>query len=530
MSRMVLERKQLAAEAVNAHLRLAGLTTSWVTVLFHRFQSEASRLLQTCRHRIAIILAAGLLASLLIAPVHASSQPSPFVATNWQTEQGLPQNSVYDIVQDHEGYLWLATTAGIVRFDGVRFRVFGAADIPTLRTGWITCLHESRSGELWIGTLNSGLIRLHNGVATTYTQREGVPGGSVKSIREDSAGKLWINASRGTARFEGGKFERYPTHHEKAVVEFLLQARDGSMWFRSGKDVVRFGADGSVASSTGGSMVRETRDGSVWIAFQDQYRLVRYTQGVFSDVRLPPPAPRQWTGRFPEQGVLGMTADTDGELVLLTPAGFVRAAGGKLSAPEVLRLPINTADLPKVFSMLVDREGNRWVGTLSTGLFRFRRALVTAYTKDEGLSDLPFRTVFQSRDDRIWVGGDLLYWFDGNQFHLFPGLADIRAIAQTSDGDVWFGGSGGLYRLRSCALTRFPIDGAAVTGIHQDQQGTLWILEQTYGRQGGLYRFHEGKFERTAEFSLHLSGDRDGGIWLSGIEGLQYIRGGKTLL
>src|SRR5690242_11661710 len=68
------------------------------------------------RHWIA--LAAGLVAGFLVAPVYASSQPSPYVATNWQTEQGLPQNSVYDIIQDHEGYLWLATAAGIVRFDG----------------------------------------------------------------------------------------------------------------------------------------------------------------------------------------------------------------------------------------------------------------------------------------------------------------------------------------------------------------------------------------------------------------------------
>ena len=529
MTSMALEAEQFA-EAGIARQRSARLAKLGLPAPAHGFEIGVSLLLKPRPHWIGVALAVGLLTGLLIAPVYASSQPSPYVATNWQTEQGLPQNSVYDIVQDHEGYLWLASTAGIVRFDGVRFRVFGAADIPTLRTGWITCLHESRSGELWIGTLNSGLIRLHNGVATTYTHREGVPGSKVNSIREDSEGKLWINASRGIARFEGGKFEPYPTHHEKAVVEFLLQARDGGMWFRSGKDVVRFGADGSVAVSTGGSMVRESRDGSVWIAFENQYRLVRYHQGVFADVPLPPPSPRQWTGKFPEQGVLGMATDTDGELVLLTPAGFVRTAGGKLGAPETLRLPINTAELPKVFSMWVDREGNRWVGTLSTGLFRFRKALVTAYTKDEGLSDLPFRTVLQDRDDRIWVGGDLLYRFDGNRFHLFPGLADIRAIAQTSDGNVWFGGSGGLYRLRSGALNRFPIDGAAVTGIHQDQQGTLWVLEQTYGKQGGLYRFHEGKFERTAELSLHLAGGRDGGIWLSGLDGgLQHIRGGNTL-
>jgi signal transduction histidine kinase len=69
-----------------------------------------------------------------------------------------------------------------------------------------------------------------------------------------------------------------------------------------------------------------------------------------------------------------------------------------------------------------------------------------------------------------------------------------------------------------------------VTGIHQDQQGTLWVIEQTYGKQGGLYRFNEGKFERAAEFNLHLAGDRGGGLWLSGVDGLQHISGGKTVL
>jgi signal transduction histidine kinase/ligand-binding sensor domain-containing protein len=477
---------------------------------------------------IAVSSTVCLVAGIVIAPVHGS-QPSPYVATNWQTEQGLPQNSIYDIAQDHDGYLWLATAAGVVRFDGVRFRVFGAAEIPTLRTGWILSLHSGRSGELWMGTLNSGLVRLQNGSATTYTQSEGLPASLVNSIREDSNGGLWFNTARGIARFEGGRFERYPAHQSKEVAEFFLQARDGSMWFRAGNDVVRFGPDGSIATRAGGSIVREARDGSVWIGYQD--RLVRYHQGVFSDVPLPPATPRQWTGRTPEQGVLAVATDTDGELVLLTGAGFVRTAGPKLTAPEPVRLPVNTPDLPKVFSLLVDREGNRWVGTLSTGLFRLRRALVTSYTKDEGLSDLPFRTVFQDRDGRIWLGGDLLYRFDGNQFHQIPGMADIRAITQTNDGDVWFGGSGGLYRWRSGALTRYQVDGPAVTSIHQDQQGTLWVLVQSYRQGGGLYRFHDGQFERVSPAAgFHLAGDRDGAVWLSTFDGIQYRRGGKIVL
>src|ERR1017187_4140333 len=145
MSRMVLEANQLAAEVVIVEQPLADLTRFVLMVLFHRFELEVSPLLQACRHRIAVILAVGLLTSLLIAPAHAQAYPTQYIATNWQTEQGMPQNSVHAIIQDHEGYLWLATAAGIVRFDGVNFKVIGAADIRTLITNRITALTRSHT-------------------------------------------------------------------------------------------------------------------------------------------------------------------------------------------------------------------------------------------------------------------------------------------------------------------------------------------------------------------------------------------------
>jgi len=473
---------------------------------------------------------AGLLASLLIAPVHAQSYPTQYVATVWQTEQGLPQNSVHGMVQDHDGYLWLATWGGLVRFDGVRFRVFGSGDMPGLGSARILSLCKSRSGVLWIGTRDGSVTRLHNGVATTYTERDGLPGRLINSIREDAGGKVWINTSGGIAHFDGARLEAYEIHKGKDVSEFYLHAGDGSMWFRSGKAILRFGADGSIASLAGGYLVHEARDGSVWVAFQDEDRLVRYHQGVFSDVQLPRSGRRQWAGAYHKQGVLAMATDSNGKLLLLTAAGLVRVVDAKLSPPEALPLPANTGELPKILSFLVDREGNLWVGTVVTGLFRFRQAPLTAYGKDEGLSDSLFQTVFQDRDGRIWLGGDSLYWFDGRQFHLVRGLADIRAIAQTKDGDLWFGGSGGLYRWRSGVLSRFQIEAPAVNAIHQDRHGTLWIVAPSYERPGGLYRFRGERFERIAADVHRIAEDRDGGLWLASQQGLEHMRHGKTVL
>ena len=328
------------------------------------------------QHRIAMALAAGLLASLLITPLRAQSHPPQYITTVWQTEQGLPQNSVNAILQDHRGYLWIGTFGGLARFDGERFRVFDSADTPGFSSNQILSLYESRSGVLWIGTVSGGLIRLEDGVATTYTERDGLPSGFIQSIRGDAEGNVWINSSRGVAKFAGAKLEAYPTHRGKAVREFYLEARDGSMWFRCGNELVRFGADGSLATlkvrKPSVFLVQEAGDGSVWVAVRDEYRLVRYDQGAFSDVPLPP-IRRRALAEDPEYTVT-MAEGADGELLLYAPAGLVRIVDGRLRPPQPLSLPANGGELPKVRSLLVDREGNLWVGMVGPGLLRLRPA------------------------------------------------------------------------------------------------------------------------------------------------------------
>src|SRR5688572_7480300 len=91
----------------------------------------------------------------------------------WQMREGLPQNSVFDVLQARDGYLWLATQEGLVRFDGVSFKVFDTSNSPLPRT-YLESLHESADGALWFGTYDGGVTRLLRGEFRTYTMRDGM--------------------------------------------------------------------------------------------------------------------------------------------------------------------------------------------------------------------------------------------------------------------------------------------------------------------------------------------------------------------
>ena len=155
-------------------------------------------------------------------PSNGQSNPSQYVATVWQTEQGLPVNTVQEIVQDSEGYLWLATDAGLARFDGVRFRVFGGEDFPSLQSSRFQSLYAGHSGELWFGTRNGGLIRLHDGMVTTYLERDGLPSTNIVSIRGDAGGKLWVNTIHGVVCCAGGRLQAYHGLPGKSGQRVLL--------------------------------------------------------------------------------------------------------------------------------------------------------------------------------------------------------------------------------------------------------------------------------------------------------------------
>src|SRR5688572_5582963 len=130
-------------------------------------------------------------------PAHALDPQlavSQYVFDNWQIQQGLPQNSVESLARTPDGYLWLATHEGLVRFDGVRFSVFDRDNTPLLRTRVITRLHVDADGRLWVGT-RVGVLTFAGGQFRAYDQ-PGLRDGYIRAIVSDRDGRVWVGTDR----------------------------------------------------------------------------------------------------------------------------------------------------------------------------------------------------------------------------------------------------------------------------------------------------------------------------------------------
>src|SRR6267154_373624 len=124
---------------------------------------------------------------------------------SWTTENGLPQNSVHQIFQTRDGYLWIATEGGVARFNGIQFTVFNQENNPAFTSNDTCCLAEDRSGALWIGT-SDGLLRYAEGIFHRYTTIDGLASPVVLSLASTDDGFLLALTSSGLARFDGRKF------------------------------------------------------------------------------------------------------------------------------------------------------------------------------------------------------------------------------------------------------------------------------------------------------------------------------------
>jgi ligand-binding sensor domain-containing protein len=132
----------------------------------------------------------------------------------WDMESGLPGNSVFALRQTPDGYLWIGTQDGLVRFDGVHFEVYTRDTVPQLKSNDIRALYDDRNGVLWIGTSTGGLTRFKDGEFITYPAAENNALSRIRAIDEDRWGNLWIGSyTGGLTCLNNGKFTTYTTKH-----------------------------------------------------------------------------------------------------------------------------------------------------------------------------------------------------------------------------------------------------------------------------------------------------------------------------
>ncbi|HKU17614.1 MAG TPA: two-component regulator propeller domain-containing protein [Steroidobacteraceae bacterium] len=405
---------------------------------------------------------------------------SQYVFDNWQIQHGLPQNTVEALARTPDGYLWLGTHEGLVRFDGVRFATFDRDNTPQLRSRVITRLHVDRRGRLWVGT-RIGVMTL----AGRQFQANEVPGlrdGYIRAIASGNDGRVWIGTDQGLFEIDGGSVRSYGREDglEDVAIREVLIGRNGSVWAASNvgglyrRTAQRFEKI-VVAADAGSNVVRamfEDEDGALWIGTEDG-RLFRGRDGKFE-----PFAAAQNLGA----AVSTMLRDRDGNLWIATAGAGVLRLGPNASSWFDMRERTSN----DVRALLEDPEGSLWLGTFNAGLERLHNGKFIPYGPTEGLPGNLAWTVAPSRDGSLWFGTDagLSRYTRGKFEYLAPqlGLKDVRvrAVLEDSSGALWFGTQGrGAYRLQAGKLARFStaegLGGDAVKAITQDHLGRIWL-------------------------------------------------------
>ena len=156
----------------------------------------------------------------------------------WTTASGLPQNTITSIAQTQDGYLWMGTFGGLARFDGARFVVFDKSTSPALRNSGVHALLADRSGGLWVGTNGGGLTLLRDGVARTFGVAEGLGADVVRSLFQDSKGRVWAGTNGGLSLLEGERFRTWNAANgfTSTVVRAIREDAQGALWIGTNGD------------------------------------------------------------------------------------------------------------------------------------------------------------------------------------------------------------------------------------------------------------------------------------------------------
>ncbi len=247
-------------------------------------------------------------------------------------ENGLPQNTVQAMVQTRDGFIWLGTEVGLVRFDGNSFQTFDRNSSPALPGNDVRCLLATSDGALWIGT-SDGLARWKDGAVTAFTTKDGLPGNNVERILETSEGELWVNTDQGLARFTAEGFAHRGGLPEGPVEAISLD--DGTLWVDTpnGSFVRRKGAWNipSIAGLPPVGPKFHVRLQSGWAAASNKGVLIQ-EGSIPKDLD---------TGReLSGSKVQALYPDREGTLWIGTNGGLARWVAGKLEeSPSPIRWP-----------------------------------------------------------------------------------------------------------------------------------------------------------------------------------------------
>jgi len=428
-----------------------------------------------------------------------------FVQDVWDAGEdgGLPHPGVTQIRQTRDGYLWVATFAGVVRFDGMTFQPPDVAD-PKVRIALldhVRSILEADDGAMWFSTRREGVIRVKDREAQVFTVKDGLAAGDVRAMVQTKDGRVWFATGAGVStRDRAGKFHTYGKDegipHLNIVTLFL--DRDDTVWVgTSAFGLARFDGQRFQPVTLPMPKTLPTVEQAFGLPLRSVGALARDQHGVL------------WAGtsvgiiRVPENGAtseelfLGaVNALSAGRTSVWasTSGGLGRLQGGGYQRHTAQEGLLNDG----LMSVFEDREGSLWVGS-RIGLARLRPRAIRTYGQRDGVGHDTVNCVLAMRNGDVWVGHrngvSRLHEGGWSSLGVGDGLPnpEIRSLAEAPDGTLWIGTLDGLAHYDGRRVTAYrgqAQENYSVRSIAFDAQGRLWIIGE------GLDRFENGKIVR----------------------------------
>jgi signal transduction histidine kinase/ligand-binding sensor domain-containing protein len=384
---------------------------------------------------------------------------SQYAHTAWKIREGFSKGRVTSIAQTPDGYLWLGTEFGLLRFDGIRHVLWQPPAGESFRSSFIRTLFTARDGTLWIGTLKE-LASLRDGQLTRHKEFDGW---IVDSMSEDREGTVWA----------GG---------QTASTGRLCAIHTGS--------VRCFGEDGSLGR---GTSLHQDSKGNLWV--------VAVPNAVW---RWTPGTPKRYSLPDPISSTIQVLTEGDNDALLIATVGGIRQVvdGKDIAFPLITNRP-----QARPTRLLRDRNGGLWIGTFDSGLLHVHQGRTDVFARSEGLSGDSINRLFEDREGNIWVatldGLDRFREAAAATFSVSQGLSNtpVESLLAARDGNIWLGTPGGLNRWNRGQMTVYrgpahrsvqgpPPRTAQQSAVHeivasglpksigslfQDDRGRIWI-------------------------------------------------------
>jgi len=458
---------------------------------------------------------------------------SQYAHTAWRVRDGAFAGTPSAITQTTDGYVWIGTLAGLVRFDGIRFVPFAPPAGQHLPNPSVISLLGVTDGSLWIGTA-SGLAQWKNGELFAFPETAG----RVNSIYEDRDGTIWIARSRTTAggvckvAASSGATCYGPKDGAPTYAGTLIGDNFGYLWIGTSTALVRWKPGSSASYELSGltsnvalagiNALAAAPDGSVWAGISNSGRglgLQRWVNGSWKTLITP-------TFDSSKLRVISMHLDRHNALWIGTyESGIYRVHDGNVDRfASADGLSTDTIE-----GFLEDREGNLWLATTG-GVDCFRYIPVVSFSVHEGLSADNVGSTFAARDGTVWIGnhGELDFVRQNVVSSIGPkqGLRGERITSLFEDhaGRLWVGLDNGLFVYEHSRATPVHRPDGGLVGIvlamTEDIDHNVWasVIRTPPGRPTKLICFRDGRFIKEVSDQrldvVSLAADPQSGLWL----------------